>query len=87
MRTFFSVGFAPENEIGRAVELQSREIPGYTPETLRNVALTGIPFTGFSTLTLAEGRFLGSLPSGVRLTVARSPSDDLDFDVVVNCIG
>jgi hypothetical protein len=87
MRHFFTVGFAAEKRIGRGVELQSHEIPGCTPEAIRQAGLSGKPFSGFSTLALAEGKSLRSLPSGVRLTVARRHSDDLGFDVVVNGIG
>ena len=87
MRNFFAIGFAPQKRIGRAVELQFHEIPGCTPEAIRQAGLSGTPFIGFSTLSLVEGKPLRSLPSGVKLTVARRPSDDLDFDVVVNGIG
>jgi hypothetical protein len=87
MRKFFTLGFAPENRIGRAVELRAHEIPGCTPEAIRQAGTSGIAFDGFSTLSLAEGRPLHSLPTGVKLTIARRRSDALDFDVVVNGIG
>jgi hypothetical protein len=86
-REFYDLGFEVEGRIGNAVELQSCEIPGCTPEAIRQAHLAGKPFTGFSTLTLAEGRHLGSLPDGVRLTVEAPRADPGDFDVVVNGIG
>ncbi len=82
-RRFYTLGFAAEGRIGKAVELDFLEIPG-VDEAIRRAHLEGKPYTGFSTLTLSEGRQLGLLPSGVKLIVERSLSDDLDFDVVVN---
>lgn len=87
MRIFFDVGFATENRIGKAVELETYEIPDCTSEAIEQAHLSGQPFLGFSELTLDEGRRLGALPSGITLSIARRATDNLDFDVVVNGIG
>jgi len=34
VRTFYRLGFAPESQIGRAVELNSLEIPGCSPDLI-----------------------------------------------------
>ena len=83
MRKFFALGFAPENRIGKAVELESLEILG-VDEAIQKAHSAGEPYMGFSTLTLCEGRQLGSLPPRVELVVNRRSTEKLDFDVVVS---
>jgi hypothetical protein len=87
MRSFFSIGFASETRIGRAVELHSHQMPDCSPQRVGQADLSRNQFASFSTLSLAEGRRLHSLPADVKLFVARRPFDDLDFDVIVNGIG
>jgi hypothetical protein len=83
MRSFYDLAFEVEGRIGKAVELHSLQIPG-AEEGIRAAIEKGQPFHGFSTLTLAEGRRLGSFPSGTQFIIDRHVTDSLDFDVVVN---
>ena len=85
-RHFYSVGFAPENRIGKAVELESYDLAGITPESISEAAKLGELPSGFDDSVLNEGRRLGSLPSGIKLMIKRGKKDHLDFDVVVNCL-
>lgn len=84
MRKFYSVGFEPEHQIGKAVELETYDLAGFKPETIREAAKAGKSIPGFDHQTLSEGRKIGKLPSQIRLVVARTLADALDFDVVVN---
>ncbi len=86
-RRFFNLGFAPENQIGKAVELETYDLAGFSPETIREAAKAGKPAPGFDYQILNEGRRIGTLPDGIVLKVNRSATDSLDFDVVVNSLG
>lgn len=86
-RKFFDIGFAPENRIGKAVELETYDLAGLNPKSIREAAQLGNRMPGFDDRVLQEGRRLGKLPSGIVLTVARCAGDPLDFDVVVNSLG
>jgi hypothetical protein len=86
MRKFYTLGFAVENRIGKAVELETYDLAGCSPETIREAAKLGKPIPGFDDRVLDEGRRLGKLPPGIVLTVARRAGDPVDFDVVVNCL-
>jgi len=86
-RKFFNLGFAPENHIGRAVELESYDLAGFNSESIRNAAKTGKSAPGFDYQVLDKGRRIGALPNGIVLKVNRRATDSLDFDVVVNSLG
>src|SRR5947209_4593943 len=87
MRRFYKLGFAIEKRIGRAVELESYDLAGITPESLTEAGRVGKLPSGFDDSVLEEGRRLGSLPPGIKLIVARRATDRLDFDVIVNSLG
>lgn len=87
MRKFFILGFAPENKIGKAVELETYDLAGCSPETIREAGKAGKLTPGFDYQVLDVGRRIGALPKGITLTVDRSVNDSLDFDVVVNSLG
>jgi hypothetical protein len=86
-RRFFNLGFAPENHIGKAVELETYDLAGFSPETIRQAAEAGKPAPGFDYQILDEGRRIGALPDGIVLKVNRRATDSQDFDVVVNSLG
>ena len=87
MRKFYTVGFKPENRIGKAVELETYDLAGLSPETIREAAELGRPMPGFDDQVLKVGHRIGKLPLGIKLVVARRATDPLDFDVVVNSLG
>lgn len=86
-RAFYQLGFAPEDRIGNAVELETYDLAGFSPESIHDFAKAGKPMPGFDHLILCEGRRIAELPSGITLTVNRCKMDPLNFDVVVNPLG
>jgi hypothetical protein len=85
-RRFFGLVFAPENQMGKGVELETYDLAGCTPESIEHAARAGKPIPGFNS-GLYDGVRLGGFPPGIKLYVARSVRDSLDFEVVANPLG
>ena len=65
-RRFFALGFANGRQMGKAVDLETYNFSGFSPESIREAADAGKPAPGFYS-GLHDGVRLGAFPPGIRL--------------------